>query len=587
VKNYSVLFTLIVLALLLSVLVITGCGDGDGSITPVPTSNPTTPVGRQWTYMVYMGADNNLSDAGLQDLNEMEMAGSTAQVAIVVQAEFSPAYSTGVTTDTLRFYVQKDNDTTEPNLNPIQNLGNVDMGSPAALTDFIKWAAANYPAENYALILWDHGAGWKEMPLRNNAFRGAIQDETSDTFMSLPDLAKGVRDSGVHIDMINFDACLMAMYEVVYEFKGLTDYMVFSEELEPGDGNPYDTILADLVANPTMSPANLSITTANRYHEFYQDLLRGSTTLSAVDMSKIDALDAGVLALAGALTAAGENAIIEDAQVEAQAYAYATNKDLWDFCDYLSTHLTNAGAINAANQVKTAVQNMVIANKVNSTISSDLSGSHGIAIYFPTAGETSDNEMNRYSLLACNLARASASGTWGAFVQEFTGSGGGGTATYGDGGFEFRIDWTGDSDVDLWVREPKADGDTQDFASGYTSQETTNGNFSPDSYISGFMEEEYAANDRVYIGDYYFAVTYYKDETYNYADVTAYYRDPVNGINNWQTIGTQRLDSTYTTSQPWWIPIHYNVTTSSGGFEEGTISRENKEGTLRHLSDKK
>ena len=61
--------------------------------------------------------------------------------------------------------------------------------------------------------------------------------------MSLPDLAGAVRTAGVHLDVINFDACLMAMYEVAYEFLGLTDYMVFSEEVEPGDGDPYDTIL--------------------------------------------------------------------------------------------------------------------------------------------------------------------------------------------------------------------------------------------------------------------------------------------------------------------------------------------------------
>ncbi len=142
----------------------------------------------------------------------------------------------------------------------LTNIGNVDMGSAAALTDFIEWAAYAYPADHYALILWDHGAGWKSRAsvTKSNLFRGAIQDETSGSFMSLPNLAAAVRNAGVHMDLINFDACLMAMYEVAYELKDLADFLVFSEETEPSDGDPYDTILTDLVNSPDMSARELS-----------------------------------------------------------------------------------------------------------------------------------------------------------------------------------------------------------------------------------------------------------------------------------------------------------------------------------------
>jgi len=235
-------------------LLLAGCnsgGDGDSDDTlPEPSASA------DWTYMVYMGADNNLSTAGLFDLNEMETAGSGEKVNIVLQAEFSSFYTDfsaighdGYGGETLRFLVKNDGNPDNVNLNAGKSIGNVDMGSPAALTNFIKWAAASYPAKHYALVIWDHGAGWKKSAL----FKGAVQDETSDSFMSLPMLAGAVRSAGVPLDVINFDACLMAMYEVAFEFSGLTDYMVFSEEVEPGEGDPYDTILSALKNRPGLT----------------------------------------------------------------------------------------------------------------------------------------------------------------------------------------------------------------------------------------------------------------------------------------------------------------------------------------------
>jgi hypothetical protein len=295
------------LGLAFSLVACSGGGGGGGS----DSGGGTT--GREWTYMVYMGADNNLSSSGEDDITEMAKVGSTSGVAVVVQAEFSQQYSTGLPTDTRRMLIQKGVN----NIAASTSIGNVNMADPAQLTAFIKWAQQTYPAKRYALVIWDHGAGWKTASLntRRNLLRGAVQDETSDSFMSLPDLAKAVRDSGVHFDLINFDACLMAMYEVAYEFKGLVDYLVFSEETEPGEGDPYDTILTALTANPTQSARTLASTIVDKYDDYYTTNNRGATTKSAVDMSQMDALDAKVLALSAALKAdAGATTLVQAAQ---------------------------------------------------------------------------------------------------------------------------------------------------------------------------------------------------------------------------------------------------------------------------------
>ena len=125
----------LVLAVLLSLALVACGGGGTGG-----TGGTGGVTGRQWTYMVYMGADNNLSDAGLADINEMEKVGSNDNVAIVVQAEFSAKYSStfpNLPTDTRRIYVQNDNNTNNVNLAGT-SLGNVDMGKPATLAAFTR-----------------------------------------------------------------------------------------------------------------------------------------------------------------------------------------------------------------------------------------------------------------------------------------------------------------------------------------------------------------------------------------------------------------------------------------------------------------
>ena len=506
----KIVISYLLAGLLAAASFLTSCGGG-GDDEPGPG-----PGGLQWTYMVYMGADNNLSSAGIGDIEEMGQVGSSSKMAIAVQAEFSPNYTQGVpNTNTYRLLVQ--NGSAVDNLNAATDIGNVDMGSRAALTDFIQWATSTYPAQHYALILWDHGAGWKDRAKGANSslFRGAIQDETSGSFMSLSDLAGAVRDAGVDIDLINFDACLMAMYEVAYEFDGLTDYLVFSEETEPGDGDPYDTILADLAADPAMSAAELAEVIVTRYDESYvpyiQEYPGELTTKSAVDMSQLAALDTAVCALGLALmNDSNANTVAMAARTNTQEYAYTANHDLYDLASYINQNAPAGAAKDAAADVMTAVGNMVISGAANPD--ADEAQNIGLAIYIPEPSETSTSELNEYSQLACNTAvRQSSAGSWGDFVEWEIEQGGGGSATYGPGGFNVRVDWTTtsggacDADIDLLVNE------NGEFYAPYMGQTTPNGYFSQDSADSGVSSEYYQANEQVETGYYYFLANYYKD----------------------------------------------------------------------------
>jgi len=115
--------------------------------------------------MIFMAADNNLEAATSLDINEIEKYGSTDQINFVAQIDRNGSYSNNSElkwAGARRFFITKDKEPDKMSSEMVEDLGDVDMADPTALTDFVEWVKENYPARRYALILWNHGTGWKE-----------------------------------------------------------------------------------------------------------------------------------------------------------------------------------------------------------------------------------------------------------------------------------------------------------------------------------------------------------------------------------------------------------------------------------------
>jgi hypothetical protein len=183
------------------------------------------------------------------------------------------------------------------------------MGDPNTLRDFVEWAMTEFPADNYALILWNHGDGWKSInkwvPWADDIkdvkdaglSRGICVDNTNNDYLTLQETEDALTDK--YVQLLGYDACLMHMVEVVYQVMSNAGVSVGSEETEPGDGWPYDTILTDLTGTPTMNEDALGTVIVDRYIDSYG--YAGSETQSAVDNSDFSGLVAAVDNLAQAL----------------------------------------------------------------------------------------------------------------------------------------------------------------------------------------------------------------------------------------------------------------------------------------------
>jgi hypothetical protein len=184
----------------------------------------------------------------------------------------------------------------------------------------------------------------------------------------------------------------------------------------------------------------------------------------------------------------------------------------------VAARLTGGAVKDRCNEIMAIINSMVVNNKINDTTPSKVGGSHGLAIYLPTAGETNTSDLDKYALLACNKTRASATGTWGSYVDYLLSGAGGGNVSYASGGFAIWLEWRKpndsacDADLDLYIWEPAADFATTgngDWYSPWMGQTSPNGFFSQDSADSGASQEFYIANNQVYRGDYQFVVNYY------------------------------------------------------------------------------
>ena len=243
-----------------------------------PQVVPSTPLPeREWTFMVYMAADNNLDPAAFDDINEMEMVGSTDKVNIVV---FLDRWDKEAKPGTWIYYIMHDENPNEI-VSPIYaNLDEMNSGDPSTLRFFVNYVATYFPAKKYALVLWDHGYGWF----------GVCWDWTDRDHLDIDEIRSAL--CGFRLALIGFDACLMSMIEVAYEFVCVADVMVASEAYEPWDGWPYDMFLEVLAENPCITAEDLAREIVRDYIYSYGEdgLLRAFVTMAAIDLNALKTL---------------------------------------------------------------------------------------------------------------------------------------------------------------------------------------------------------------------------------------------------------------------------------------------------------
>lgn len=236
------------------------------------------------TIMIYMvGSDlESCNGSASMDLQEMMNASVDTDVNnVVVYAggasewlipEIDSKYNTTLLLDNGEFTV-------------INETASVNMGEPDTLSNFINDCFENYDTDLYSLILWDHGAG---------PVVGFGIDENYTDILDLPELEKAlsssVGTSGKKLEWIGFDACLMSSLEVADIMEPYANYLIASQETEPGWGWNYDFLSS--LSKPGMNGVNLSKEIIDSYMNFGESAFEqypncySDLTLSCIDLNK-------------------------------------------------------------------------------------------------------------------------------------------------------------------------------------------------------------------------------------------------------------------------------------------------------------
>ena len=358
-----------------------------------------------FTLMIYICGDNNLSGAMNSDIDEMENAygNLTSNLDIVLCVDGSASYGgyddeAGNHSDTRYYHLSGGGNGSDGIINEtaIQTLGEANMADPQTLIDFVDWAEKDYPADEYGLIIWNHGAGWAKSELTQ---KGGVSDDTDGDFMSgaageWRDAMLGARQQiGQDFYFIGHDLCVMAYMEVLWDEYDLAEMIVGSEANEPFDGWYYDQFVTSLATSNPNTHAELGNQIVADYFNFggsaltmTYNVINDTEYYNGVTENQFLALRDHIVWLAYYLVT--EEGGRDDADVQSCIDAtlpmssgtfYEDFKDMWDFCDQIAND-GNIGinAVNEANAVKSLIEAMNPGH-----MQSGFNGSRGLGLYLP------------------------------------------------------------------------------------------------------------------------------------------------------------------------------------------------------------
>ncbi len=376
------------------------------------TERNAPPAGTSWTLMLYLAADSDLERAIMDNLEELLRVGPPPGVKVVVLADRSPyddndnpaddgeeeeegekeenqkrrtnreIANAGDWSDAKIFEVQKDN------LILLKDLGEVNTGDGRVLTEFLAFASTKYPAEHLGLILSGHGDAW-QVGLCPDESAEETEDKAALHIVELRDaIQQGV---GRPLDLVAFDCCLMANFEVFNALSKVALAIAASEEMSPGPGWNYPALMRNLSKNPRASGLEIGVAMGEGFADYFAKY-RGydwydKTTFSVVDMQRWTPVEAALhrvsKGLSVFLTKDIDDTWSRIARAASNTREYSKGEgallDLKHLADNLGAEFDNPALRGELEKLTQAIGQAVVFNYCGK----QQVNSHGVTIYLP------------------------------------------------------------------------------------------------------------------------------------------------------------------------------------------------------------
>lgn len=394
-------------------------------------TNKQAKIRKKYTIITYMAADNDLAPFARKNLKQQADVGSTPYINVVTQLDTRIAGNKKITK---RYYIEKDKLIVTNQNDPKSQ--HMDSGHPNTLIDCCKWAIESYPAENYILVIWNHGTGALDIGSKRtiNPFplfvynsqkkiieldrsipffdflkayddlRAICFDDTTGHYLSNQDLATALEVictqmlKGKKLSLICFDACLMSMIEITNIIKKYAEYMTASQEVVLGPGYNYQKLLAPFL-HTAPSKEDLVRHIVSSYEQTYGNITNDFTQ-SGINLTYMQSLEENIAQVARilieCLTKQRGTSVLdaiklsrhkmfcthfdEPSYIDLHHFYINLREKIKDFAFTLpeNTYLTKL--LHTALQEGIELIHRTIVLK---TAGKNLANAHGISIYFP------------------------------------------------------------------------------------------------------------------------------------------------------------------------------------------------------------
>lgn len=268
-------------------LLAAGCLEGESSDKIFKTKFADTYAAEDsWLIYWYVCGSDLESDLGAAttDMEELFEVSLPSNVRVLIQTGGATQWQNNtIKAGTIGRYLYD-----ADGLHELEQAEDADMGSPETLEKFLQYGKDNFTADHRAFVFWDHGGG---------SAVGVCLDERTGSSLQLNDIRRAfaavypAAPESPPFELIGFDACLMATYDVANMLHGLARYMVASEEVEPGNGWEYTGWVGTLGRNPAMGGAALGQVICDSYMEGCAEYgTEDAATLSVIDLAQVPAL---------------------------------------------------------------------------------------------------------------------------------------------------------------------------------------------------------------------------------------------------------------------------------------------------------
>lgn len=280
---------------------------------------------KEWNFIIYM-IGNNLYKFVFENLKEMLEIGSTRFCNILVQIDHAGE------TEASRFFIEKNKAVLQPMEE--ERIG-LTRGTPASFYFFMKWAIQNYPAKHHAIILWNHASGIKHPNVWEKLYRedrdqlfhinpetGLLElnrrtwsikqdhdidstnqfyrewassfHQSSETFINEQELRQCMAVckkllKGKNVDIVILDACHLAMLEIASILSNKANFMVASQEMEPGSGCNFSMLFEPFIEK-TMLPEEFARHAVESFEREYASSF-ADFTFSAINLQAFDVIE--------------------------------------------------------------------------------------------------------------------------------------------------------------------------------------------------------------------------------------------------------------------------------------------------------